>query len=143
VFVATDFRTLKLTWKPNQFLVLPPNYKAQVPPHRVSPAFPMAPDQLLEAVKRVALAEPRTVLAEEDAAAHKLEFVQRSKTFRFPDFVSVEAVPLGAGRTALAIYSRAKLGIRDFGVNRARVERWLTALQAKAGSGSASGPAGG
>lgn len=139
--MAIDFHMLKLTWKPNQFLVLPPNYKAQAPPHRVSPAFPMSPGKLLEAVKRVALAEPRTVLAGEDAAAHKLEFVQRSKTFRFPDHVSVEAVPLGAGRTALAIYSRAKLGIRDFGVNRARVERWLAALQAKAGtaSGTASG----
>jgi len=139
--VAIDFHTLKLTWKPNQFLVLPPNYRAQASPHRVSPAFPIGPEQLIEAVKRVALAEPRTVLAEEDRAAHKLEFVQRSKTFRFPDLVSVEAVPLGAGRTALAIYGRAKLGIRDFGVNRARVERWLAALQAKAGtaSGAASG----
>ena len=35
------------------------------------------------------------------------------------------AVP---GGSALAIYSRARYGIRDFGVNQKRVERWLAAL---------------
>ena len=126
-----DFKTLKLTWKPNQFLVLPPNYPAQAKAHRVSPVFTAAPEDVLAALKAVALAEPRTELLKEDRAAHQIELVQRSKTFRFPDFITAEAVPAGTGRAALAIYSRAKLGIRDFGVNRARIERWLAALAAK------------
>lgn len=126
-----DFKTLKLTWKPNQFLVLPANYGAQAQAHRVSPVFAAAPDDLLAALKAVALAEPRTELVKEDPAARQIELVQRSKIFRFPDFITAEAVPAGPGRSALAIYSRAKLGIRDFGVNRTRVERWLVALAAK------------
>lgn len=126
--MATEFATLALTWKPNQFLVLPAGYKARAKPHAESPAFTRTPDQVLDALKRVALAEPRTTLLAEDRARRRLSFVQRSKTFRFPDFIDAEAVPLADGRTGLAIYSRAKLGIRDFGVNRARVERWLAAL---------------
>jgi uncharacterized protein (DUF1499 family) len=128
--MALDFHKLKLTWRPNQFLVLPRGYQAQATPHRASPLFDAPPDRVLEALKRLALAEPRTELLAEDGAARQLEFVQRSKVFRFPDLITAEAVPVERGRTALAIYSRAKLGFRDFGVNRARVERWLAALEA-------------
>jgi uncharacterized protein (DUF1499 family) len=131
--MATDFATLSLTWRPNQFLVLPPGYIAKAKAYAASPVFATTPEQVLDAVKRVALAEPRTELVAEDRAARQLSIVQRSKTFRFPDYVTVEAVPLAAGQTALAIYSRAKYGIRDFGVNRARVERWLAALKAQLG----------
>ena len=131
--MATDFATLSLTWRPNQFLVLPPGYIAKAKAHAASPVFATTPEQVLDAVKRVALAEPRTELVAEDRAARQLSIVQRSKTFRFPDYVTVEAVPLAAGQTALAIYSRAKYGIRDFGVNRARIERWLAALKAHLG----------
>jgi len=81
----------------------------------------------------VALAEPRTTLLAEDRKARQLSLVQKSKTFRFPDFITAEAVPQAGGETALAIYSRAKYGIRDFGVNRARIERWLAALKRELG----------
>ena len=127
--MATDFATLALTWKPNQFLVLPAGYKATAKAHLVSPMFAKTPDQVLDALKRVALAEPRTTLLAEDRAARQCAFVQKSKMFRFPDFITAEAVPLAGGQTALAIYSRAKYGIRDFGVNRPRIERWLAALK--------------
>jgi len=131
--MAYDFATMALSWKPNQFLVMPAGFTAKAKPHAVSPVFAKTPDQVLDAVKKVALAEPRTTLLTEDRGARQLSLVQKSKTFRFPDFINVEAVPLGSGQTALAIYSRAKLGIRDFGVNRARIERWLAALQRELG----------
>lgn len=124
-----DFKTLTLTWKPNQFLVLPAGYPAAAKPHRASPVFAATPAEILAALKAVALAEPRTSVLSEGPG--KLELVQRSKLFRFPDFVTVESVAMAPGRSALAIYSRAKLGIRDFGVNRARIERWLAAIEAK------------
>jgi uncharacterized protein (DUF1499 family) len=127
--LAVDFASLALGWRPNQYLVLPPGFIAKAQPHAASPVFPRSPEEVLEAVKRIALAEPRTSLLDEDRALRQLELVQRSRTFRFPDFITVEAVPIAPGRIALAVYSRAKYGIRDFGVNRARVERWLAALQ--------------
>jgi uncharacterized protein (DUF1499 family) len=133
--MALDFASLALSWKPNQFLVLPNGFAAKAKPHAASPVFAKTPDQVLDALKKVALAEPRTSVLSEDRAARQLALVQKSKTFRFPDFITAEAVPIGPGQTALAIYGRAKLGIRDFGVNRARIERWLAALQRELGRG--------
>jgi uncharacterized protein (DUF1499 family) len=125
--VLLDFHTLRLTSRPNQYLVLPRGYEAQAQAHRTSPVYPLPPDRLLDAVARVALAEPRTKLVREDRALRQLDFIQRSRLFRFPDTITVEAVAAPGG-SALAIYSRATYGIRDFGVNRARIERWLAAL---------------
>ncbi len=133
-----DFSALTLSWRPNQYLVLPPGYLAAAKAHRESPVLPLAPAALLDAIKRIALAEPRTIVAAARPEANQIEFVQRSRLFRFPDTITVEAVPLGpapsgAERSGLAIFSRARYGIRDFGVNRARIERWLAALTATAG----------
>jgi uncharacterized protein (DUF1499 family) len=128
-----DFAQLKLTWRPNQFLVLPSGFIGKAQAHAASPVFAAMPDQVLDALKRIALAEPRTALIAEDRAAHQLALVARSKTFHFPDYIDVEAIALAPGQTALAIYGRAKYGIRDFGVNRARIERWLAALKGQLG----------
>jgi uncharacterized protein (DUF1499 family) len=125
--MAFDFSGLKLGWRPNQFLLLPDGIAARSAPHARSPVFKLAPSELIEAVKRIALAEPRTTLVAEDRAAHQVEFVQRSRIFRFPDRVTVAAQASEGGST-LAAYSRARYGIRDFGVNRTRIERWLAAL---------------
>lgn len=56
-----------------------------------------------------------------------MTFVVRSRAFGFPDAISVRALPEGAG-TTLAIWSRSRFGGYDWGVNRARVERWVAAL---------------
>lgn len=128
--MTADFKTLRLSPKPNQHLVLPDGYPAAAAPHARSPVFPVDPDRLAAAVKQVALAEPRTKLLSGDDAARRYEFVQRSAVFRFPDFVSVEVVTAGEGRSALAVYSRSRVGYSDFGVNRKRVDRWLAATEA-------------
>ena len=47
---------------------------------------------------------------------------------RFPDTVDVEVFPAGENQSTLAIYSRSLIGRKDFGVNRARITRWLAAL---------------
>lgn len=133
--MMTDFKTLQLGSKPNQHLVLPAGFNASATPHARSPVFAVDGPTLAAAVKRVALAEPRTELLSADEGAGRYEFVQRSAIFRFPDFVSVAIVPAGEGRSTLAAYSRAKVGYSDFGVNRKRVERWLAALKSELPAG--------
>lgn len=86
-----------------------------------------APQQVLERLSQVALAEPRVVLLAGDAEAGRITFVARSKLFGFPDYVTVAAVPAEAG-TELTILSRLRFGGSDLGVNRARVTRWLAQL---------------
>jgi len=127
--MTTDFKTLRLSSKPNQHLVLPDGFDASATPHARSPAFAVDGPTLAAAVTRIALAEPRTELLAADEQTGHYEFVQRSAIFRFPDFISVEIVPAGEGHSTLAAYSRAKVGYSDFGVNRKRVERWLAALK--------------
>jgi len=55
-------------------------------------------------------------------------FLQHSLLMRYPDTIDVQVLPAGDKQSTLAIYSRSLIGRKDFGVNRARVERWLAAL---------------
>lgn len=122
-----DFTKLKLTRRPNQYLVAPPG-RTPVPPHRESPVFAMPAVDLAQRLKEVALAGPRVELVETAEGGLRMRLVARSRIFRFPDLVDVEVLPVDAGRSALSIYARARYGYRDFGVNRARIDGWLARL---------------
>jgi len=56
--------------------------------------------------------------------------VVRSRVFRFPDIVLVQALPALEGRSDLILYSYSLKGHYDFGVNRHRVVALLTKLGA-------------
>lgn len=123
-----DFKTFKLTRKPNQYLVAPEGYCENATPHRSAPEFNIAPQKLEDAFADVALGEPRVtrgVLSE-----GQREFVQRSALMRFRDTITFEAVDLGDGKSALAIYSRSAVGHSDLGVNKKRIDAWLKKLEA-------------
>jgi uncharacterized protein (DUF1499 family) len=45
----------------------------------------------------------------------------------FPDMISAKASPEGEG-TRLSVWSRSRYGYSDMGVNRARVEAWLSRM---------------
>ena len=71
-------------------------------------------------------AQPRVeVLAEND---QQIDYVQRSARFRFPDIITVRFISVAPSQSTLAIYSRSVYGKSDFGVNRERIESWLSAL---------------
>jgi uncharacterized protein (DUF1499 family) len=130
-----DFKSLRLSRRPNQWLVLPPGFAGASAPHAESPVFPVSPRALMQAVKQLATEQPRTELVRGDAGSGQAEFVARSRVFRFPDRITVAVFPAaGAGeRSVLALWSRAVYGRRDFGVNRARAERWLHLLEKRPG----------
>ena len=122
-----DLAELQQPRKPNQYLALPPDF-GRARPHRTVPVFPRAAAELSEAVRGMALAQPRTVLRAQSGDGLSMEFVQRSALFRFPDIVNVQVVPVDDARATLAIFSRSVYGRRDFGVNRKRVDDWLARL---------------
>jgi uncharacterized protein (DUF1499 family) len=125
-----DFATLALKPSPNQALVLPAGFASTAEPHVTSPVFPVPAERLVELVRETALAQPRTKLIASHAAKRQMTFVQRSALFRFPDYVTIEAMPAGEGQSAAAFYSRSRYGYSDLGVNRKRVQAWLAALEA-------------
>jgi uncharacterized protein (DUF1499 family) len=79
-------------------------------------------------VKQIALAEPDTgELPCEPQCDRTARFVQYTRLMRYPDTIDVEILP-AEGRSTLAVYSRSLVGRKDFGVNHARLRRWLAAL---------------
>lgn len=114
------------TGAPNDYLVAPPDVAA-AEPDRISDTYAMPPDELMERLDSIALAEPRTGRIAGGTGELSATYVQRSRLFGFPDYVSVRAVEAPGG-SALAVWSRSRFGHSDLGVNRERVERWLAAL---------------
>lgn len=93
------------------------------------------PVRLLAAVDAVALGEPRTLRLAGGVNEGRITYVTRSKWMGFPDYTTVTAVP-AAGGAVLAVHARQRFGSQDLGVNRARVERWLDAVDARLAEGA-------
>ncbi|MCR9241414.1 MAG: DUF1499 domain-containing protein [Rhodobiaceae bacterium] len=123
-----DFKTFKLTRKPNQFLIAPEGHCQNAKPHAVPKTYSVDAQKLEDTFADVALAEPRVTRKQADDGQR--EFVQRSALMRFPDTITFEAIDLGGGKSTLAIYSRSKVGHSDLGVNKKRIEDWLAKLDA-------------
>lgn len=123
-----DFKTLKLTPKPNQYLIAPEGYCKNAKPHAIAKVYSVDAQTLEDTFADVALAEPRVTRKPADDGQR--EFVQRSALLCFPDTITFEAIDLGEGKSTLAIYSRSKFGYSDLGVNRKRIEEWLKKLDA-------------
>lgn len=117
-----DFATLTPDTRPRRWLVLPAGFQAEATPDQESPVFQAGPDAVLQAFRETGLAASRTELIREGGG--QIEMVQKSAVFRFPDFVTAQAVETPQG-TGLCVYSRAAVGQYDFNVNRKRVEAWL------------------
>jgi hypothetical protein len=128
--VATvDFATLRLTDKPNQFLLCPPG-TCRAEAQGQSPAFNEDVNALQARWRAMVAGEPNVDVLAEEEDGQQITYVQRSARLRFPDIITVRLIALSPTRSTLAVYSRAVYGRKDFGVNRARVEDWLGNLGA-------------
>ena len=81
----------------------------------------------LAALRRIASTEPRVYPLGRFNDKLQAAYVARSRVLNFPDLVQVAAVPDGQGSWPV-IYSRSVYGRYDFGVNRQRVETWLSRI---------------
>lgn len=127
-----DFAGFSKTWKPNQFLALPPGFAARQKPDMASPVFTASPEAVRGAFLAVIAAQPRTSVPRE--AGGQIETVQRTALMRFPDTVTAMPVDLGNGQSSICVFSRSRYGIRDFNVNETRVRSWLELLARQLGA---------
>jgi hypothetical protein len=95
----------------------------------VSPVFPLPWERLHEYWTELISGEKRVETIVADPDNRRFVYIQHSLTFRFPDIITVEFVPLGPNRSSIAIYSRSRYGHYDFGKNRKRVGKWLALLE--------------
>lgn len=120
-----DFSHLVRPSTPNTALAAPAGFDPA--PDIVTRRYDIAPDLLYAAVKRVALAQPRTYLHVAYDDRREAHFVVRSRILNFPDLI---AAHIGADGT-LVLWSRSIYGHSDLGVNRQRLTTWLAALDAE------------
>jgi len=116
------------TGKPNSWRAGPDGSGRQ-PLDAATPVYGATPEDIAAAFDTFATAQPRVerLVVSEDAL--HVTYIQRSRLMGFPDYVSIRFLDLGDGETGVAVYSRARYGQSDLGVNRARVENWLAALE--------------
>ncbi|WP_109467280.1 DUF1499 domain-containing protein [Albibacillus kandeliae] len=72
----------------------------------------------------VARATPRTEVLAGSVAEGRVTYVTRTKWIGFPDYTTAEQHD-----DVLRVWGRLRFGRSDFGVNKARVDRWLADLQ--------------
>ena len=123
-----DFKTLKLSrWKKNQFLVAPDGYSSEQA-HFSSPTYGCSAENLKAKWMSMINNQPRVILKNSDNHNMEYTFIQYSKIFRFPDYITVHFIALSPMKSTLAIFSRSRYGRRDFGVNERRIRSWLDGL---------------
>ena len=83
-------------------------------------AYTGSKDEFYEEITKVALGTHRTLLLSNDP----LQFITRSKFLGFPD---ITAIDIQDGN--LIIYANSVFGRLDFGVNRARVLKWVSLVK--------------
>ena len=121
-----DPATVRPGGKPNQYLAAPPGATV-APSDARTLLYQESARVLLARFDAIARAQPRTQVVAGNLDSLMITYVQRSRVIGFPDYLTVKAVATEGG-AGLIIYSRARYGRRDFGVNRAPVEAWLAAL---------------
>lgn len=119
-----SFETLERRATPNDALACHPGF-CNAPSDIVSPVFTVGAVELRRLFHQAIASEPRLTRIATDETELTERYIQRSWGLRFPDTINVRFVSRGDGHSTLALYSRSQLGRSDFGVNRARLERWL------------------
>lgn len=94
--------------------------------------FQLSPAELARRIDEVARQDGAYLIAGSVASGH-MTYLTRTRIMGFPDYTTVLIEPAGQG-SMLLVFARARFGHSDMGNNRARVERWLTALEARANS---------
>ncbi len=85
------------------------------------------PEQVLTRLDAIARATPRTTTLAGSADEGMITWVTRSRLFGFPDYTTAAARPDGSA-TILTLHARQRFGVKDFGVNAARLRDWLARL---------------
>ncbi|MEW2916492.1 DUF1499 domain-containing protein [Ruegeria sp. ANG10] len=108
---------------PNRWHVAPVGDTDRDMPGGVFRVIESDPDGF-ERLHEIATGTPRTYVLAGSMSEGMVTYITRSKAFGFPDYTTIQL-----DGDMLRINGRLRFGRRDFGVNRKRVDGWLTRLQ--------------
>lgn len=124
-----DFASLGRPGRPNTALIAPEGLVTGRKTDRIAPVFAHKAEVVRTALAGVIARETDVECVHADPDGIQDRYVQRSAAMRFPDTIDVRFIDLGDGRSTIALFSRSQLGYRDFGVNLARLDRWVGKLE--------------
>jgi len=101
-----DPATARPGGNPNEFFAAPRGTTA-APADTETRAYPESPRALLARFDAIARAQPRTRVVAGDADSLMITYVQRSRVFGFPDYLTVKAVAMEGG-AGLIIWARRR-----------------------------------
>ena len=130
-----DFQTFRRRKTPNDALACPRGFCANAEPDIVPPLYPVSGERLRLIVAEAAMVDPDTQPIYAARWEDHDRYLARSRVFRFPDTIDVLVIEPAENQATLAIYSRSQIGRADLGVNRARIERWLSRVDARMAGG--------
>lgn len=122
------FRSFKRSNLPNNALICPENYCENAIPEVVAPQFNVSAEKLREELRACLAGEIGLERVHTNDPTMNERYIQRSQTFRFPDTIQVEYIPLEPDRSSIALFSSAQIGFSDRKVNLRRLKRWLKRL---------------
>lgn len=109
-------------------MVAPSGWRVGQGADAASPVFKVTEEELWFLWKQVTANSKRIVSETLQEDARRSFHVQLTPYLRFPDEVRAQILSAGDGKSCIALYSRSRYGLYDFGVNKKRVERWLERL---------------
>lgn len=122
-----DLRSFERSTGPNDALACPAGV-CRADADFESPTFDLSRQALLDRAAAIIAARPRTERVRTDPGLIQIVFVQRSRLFAFPDIIWIQSAGTDQ-RASLILYSRSRYGYWDLGVNSARIQEVLGALQ--------------
>jgi uncharacterized protein (DUF1499 family) len=125
-----EFETLRRRSSSNDALICPSDL-CPADSDLLPPILNVDAANLRKAMRKALMGERRLTLVDVKDDPPTDRYVQRSERLHFPDTIVIRYLELGPSRSTLAIYSRSQLGRKDFGVNLARIERWVGKLAAE------------
>ena len=123
-----DISVIRRPTSPNTCVAAPAGFA--LAPDLPTRRYDVPPDRLFNIVREVIASQPRTKELAVDSGRLRADYVVRSLVFRFPDIVLAQVLRVSGGQSDLILYSYSLKGHSDFGVNRARVSRLLSGLDA-------------
>jgi hypothetical protein len=125
-----DFASLQRRQTPNDALACLPGI-CRAPADLAAPQIGLPIGKALALVRAALVLEPRLEEVAADPGSGSLRYVQRSRWLRFPDTINVKIIEQPEGTSTILLYSRSQLGRGDMGVNRARLERWISLIESE------------
>ena len=124
-----DFQSLQRVDKPNDYLVCPDGLCQAARADETANIYDVPMTKLRAIVLEYVDSDPNIDTYRLDLNRQQFDFVERSRSMRFPDVVTVRFFDVDGQRSTLAIYSRSIYGYSDLGANQRRVKRWLSIIE--------------